>query len=176
MRYMLHLILFALLASPPARADSLCQPGEVDYFSCRLEKRKKIVSFCGSPEPALLDSYIQYRFGKPDKIELITPAEKYGWPPLQLRRRRGPESEYFEISFIINNYQYALTNYRRLTASANRSAAAPDSFDSLRVDDLDKTSPDGDWVFFDQCERLQAPVDLQRISKITGIEIEDFLF
>ncbi|MBX2856170.1 MAG: hypothetical protein KTR21_14355 [Rhodobacteraceae bacterium] len=141
-----------------------------------MKKRQKIVSFCGSPEPALLDSYIQYRFGKPGKIELITPEQKYGWPPLQLRRRRGSDSEYFEVSFIIQNYHYALTNYRRLVAKPGGQSTAPESFDSLRVDDLDKSSPDGDWVFFDQCERLETPVNLSRISKITGIEIEDFLF
>ena len=167
------LLIIILATSATAQTNSLCQSGEIDYFSCKLQKRQKIVSICGSPEPALLDSYIQYRFGKPDQVELITPSQKQGWPPLQLRRRRGTDSDYFEVSFIIDNFHYALTNYRRRSHNAD---GAPESFDSLRVDDLDKSSPNGDWIFFDQCERLSDPIDLPRISKITGIEIEDFLF
>jgi hypothetical protein len=51
----------------PAHSTSLCEAHEKPVFSCEL-KNSKIVSICTAPDGA--PSYIEYRFGKPAKIEM----------------------------------------------------------------------------------------------------------
>jgi hypothetical protein len=64
------LLSLGLLAVQPAFAGDgmLCQPQEKVIFSCPL-KNSKIVSLCVSANPAL--SFVEYRFGKPAKPELL---------------------------------------------------------------------------------------------------------
>jgi len=50
-----------------ANSTTLCAPHEKAVFSCEL-KNSKIVSMCASPGEA--SSYVEYRFGKPSKIEM----------------------------------------------------------------------------------------------------------
>ena len=62
-----------LVALPTAEAvagstGSLCEPGEAVQFSCPMG-RGRFVSVCGQPPAAL-----QYRFGRPGRIELRYPA------------------------------------------------------------------------------------------------------
>lgn len=73
--------LLALLLAPAAFAQSLCQKGETDHLSCPTNGGKKILSVCSNIDEqgnVTEDSWVQYRFGKPGKIELAFPKEKKG--------------------------------------------------------------------------------------------------
>ena len=61
-----------------AAPRSLCEPGEAVQFSCPMG-RGRLLSVCGQPPAAL-----QYRFGKPGRIELRYPADAAQGPQLFL--------------------------------------------------------------------------------------------
>lgn len=65
-------------AAPASPVRSLCEPGEAVQFSCPMG-RGRIVSVCGQPPAAL-----QYRFGRPGRIELRYPADAAQGPQLFL--------------------------------------------------------------------------------------------
>lgn len=72
---------FLVLALPHAGfAQTLCMPGETDHFSCPVGAGKKILSICSNIKDDAIDegSWLQYRFGARDKIELAFPKEKEG--------------------------------------------------------------------------------------------------
>lgn len=56
-----------------AHSTSLCEPHEKAVFSCEL-KNSKIVSLCTAPNAG--STYVEYRFGKPSKIEMTYRANK----------------------------------------------------------------------------------------------------
>jgi len=57
-------------APKPKLQPSLCQPAEKPLFQCVL--RTKQVAVCASGEPG--HSVVQYRFGRPGKVELAYPS------------------------------------------------------------------------------------------------------
>jgi hypothetical protein len=59
-----------LVALPAAAADTWCSKDETTYFSCKIKGSEKVLSVCGK------DSYLQYRFGKPGRIELQFPKNR----------------------------------------------------------------------------------------------------
>ena len=71
-----------LVASTPlaSAAQSLCQAGEQDYFSCTTSRQGKQISVCGNIVAGRItdDSWLQYRFGRPGAVELAWPAAKKG--------------------------------------------------------------------------------------------------
>ena len=72
-------ILFAIFPSF-ALAQSHCRTGETDYFSCKVNGNKKVISVCGnvSHNEASVEGWIQYRFGNIGRPEFIYPASKAG--------------------------------------------------------------------------------------------------
>lgn len=73
--------LLGLIATPLWAAHSHCKIDEKIVFSCLLEKSKKIISICASSNFSVENGYLQYRFGKQDKIELTLPASKHKIKP-----------------------------------------------------------------------------------------------
>ena len=74
-------LLAIALAAPYAWAsETLCNKGEINYFSCQTKVDRKIISICGNIENFEIndDSWLQYRFGKPRAVELVYPQEKIG--------------------------------------------------------------------------------------------------
>lgn len=60
--------------SAPATPATLCQPGEVVIFSCRVRGNGKIASLCGAGDFGKNpDAHAYYAFGRPDAIELRYP-------------------------------------------------------------------------------------------------------
>ncbi|MFJ3368188.1 hypothetical protein [Pseudomonas sp. NPDC086251] len=53
----------------------LCSSTEEIYFSCPLPQGK-IVSVCGHKNNKPSEGYVQYRYGTPEKIEMIYPQSK----------------------------------------------------------------------------------------------------
>jgi hypothetical protein len=64
----------ATRADAPATPAGLCQPGETVYFSCRVRAGKQ-VALCGQ-----LPAALQYRFGRPGRVELAYPANAASGP------------------------------------------------------------------------------------------------
>lgn len=61
-------------------AQTLCRTGEIDYFSCETNSNQKIVSVCGNISEGEInsESWLQYRFGRKDAIELSYPPKALG--------------------------------------------------------------------------------------------------
>ncbi|UBM11616.1 hypothetical protein [Cupriavidus metallidurans] len=60
-----------------AEEITLCRPYEEVYFSCQIDEKILSVCACGNVSPD--NGYVQYRFGKSDKVELEYPEKSY--PP-----------------------------------------------------------------------------------------------
>lgn len=69
-----------LLLPAVGMSQTLCRANEVDYFSCVTAPANKIVSVCGNITKGGIDddSWLQYRFGRTDAIELAYPTTKRG--------------------------------------------------------------------------------------------------
>lgn len=71
-------MIFGFFISPifAEEADvTLCEPDEDIYFSCPLPGGK-VVSVCASGNDDPSSGYVQYRYGAPEKIELVYPKSK----------------------------------------------------------------------------------------------------
>lgn len=55
---------------------TLCEPGEAVIWSCREDKKDRLISVCASPDPKADVKWMQYRIGKPGKLELSYPETK----------------------------------------------------------------------------------------------------
>ena len=67
-RLSLVLVMVAASQAHAARAQSLCAKDETTYFSCPASNGRSI-NLCGKSAQTL-----QYRFGKPGRVELAFPA------------------------------------------------------------------------------------------------------
>jgi len=76
-------LLWSLFTSAYAEV-SHCRKDEVTYFSCPIERSNKIASLCGNIALNHVEaghrksSWLQYRFGRPGKLELTYPSQKAG--------------------------------------------------------------------------------------------------
>jgi hypothetical protein len=57
---------------------TLCRQGEEVFFSCPVKDGTRIVSLCGSRRLTAQEGYLQYRFGRPGKLELEHPKRRQG--------------------------------------------------------------------------------------------------
>lgn len=94
-------------------AAGLCRAGETTYFSCPTA-RHKTISLCGSL-PA-----VQYRYGKPDKVELAFPDDaSQGAQQLGYAHYMRYQTERSEVGFSRGGVDYAVFDY---TEEGHRSA------------------------------------------------------
>jgi hypothetical protein len=92
-----------------AQSKSLCSSAEEVFFSCNIENSTKLLSICAKLQA---EKYIQYRYGRPKKIELSFPTvgtdafRKFslGWGLSQDRRYHNN----FRVSFNISSYKYSV--------------------------------------------------------------------
>jgi len=76
------LLIFSLLFSGESLSETHCHRGEITYFSCQIQKSKKVVSLCGAAfrsrrsDGFLADAWIQYRFGVVGNVELEFPKRR----------------------------------------------------------------------------------------------------
>jgi hypothetical protein len=75
-------VISAVMLSSTVYSQTLCQSGEIDYFSCKTSSSGKLISVCGNIDLGEIDekSWVQYRFGKAGAIELAYPTELAGSP------------------------------------------------------------------------------------------------
>ena len=75
MKWLIPMLLLAVLAKSWAAQTSLCSPSEKLYFSCAATKGRHI-SVCGSNDLSENSGYLQYRFGVPHDVpELVFPSQ-----------------------------------------------------------------------------------------------------
>lgn len=115
---------FALAAPMASRAATvgLCASKDTAMFSCGLSKGRT-VSLCARPDGAL-----QYRIGKPSRLDLAHPAQPaVANEAFRLAHYSRSQVERLELAFDIGTYTYSLFDY---TEAGRRSAGVRVSTES----------------------------------------------
>ena len=92
---------------------SLCAAEEATFFNCAVAEGGKILSICGSKEALNYRGrgYVQYRFGRPGRVELEFPRGRRRRPAddftLDFKQARG-RSHFAELRFDSGNYRYTV--------------------------------------------------------------------
>ena len=76
MKKIITLALVLLAPNVFSQEKTLCNPDEKVVFSCQIPKNKKFASLCASKDANISKGYVQYRFGKSEKIEMQFPEAK----------------------------------------------------------------------------------------------------
>jgi len=76
MKNKIALLLVLLTTNVFSQEKTLCNPDEKVVFSCQIPKNKKFASLCALKDASLTKGYVQYRFGKSEKIEMQFPEAK----------------------------------------------------------------------------------------------------
>jgi hypothetical protein len=91
------------------KAGSLCYKDETIVFSAAVKGNDKLVSICSSRKLDESEGYLQYRFGRPEKIELCFPeSRKDTQSQFQYSRYTRPLVTYLTLKFEINRYRYSI--------------------------------------------------------------------
>lgn len=98
------------VATAPAiyfSSETLCHPKETVYFSCSVTS-KRIVSLCGNSLEPKEQFWLQYRFGRPGKLELVYPKDKvlFADSNFQVDYLRHHNGFDIEIGFTNNLWSY----------------------------------------------------------------------
>lgn len=149
-RYLsMSVALFVISTVGVARGQmvSHCQKGEVTYFSCGVPG-SKIVSLCGSPlsnsnaERPNSEHWLQYRFGKLGRLELVYPKElRESVRKFEGESRHGLGVSLDALSFSNGGVKYVL--------ESSSSTLTGESFDGVRIYRGGQHQPISLW-----CERL----------------------
>ncbi|GLQ91196.1 hypothetical protein [Dyella acidisoli] len=95
---------FAADAPPPA---SLCTATEKTYLSCETENHK-ILSLCGA-----LPNALQYRFGRPSRVELRYPEDaSKGTSTMAYARDVEGNDDSSDLNFTHGSYHYQIFDLR----------------------------------------------------------------
>ncbi|WP_333676240.1 hypothetical protein [Dyella sp.] len=90
----------SLAADAPSSA-TLCAASEKTYLSCETENHK-IISVCGA-----LPNALQYRFGRPSKVELRYPADaSKGTSSMLYARQIDDNDNSSDLNFTHGGYRY----------------------------------------------------------------------
>ena len=150
------LVVFVLLI-PSAQPVSLCNADEKIIFNCTIKQNAKLVSLCSSTNLSKDRGYIQYRFGRPGKIELEFPKSR------DKSQQAFKYSHYFraqfdttEISFTSGNYEYSIFDDYNGEERPARSAQG------VKI-----TAPDREWTL--DC-RTRAKADYSGLGDMFGTE------
>lgn len=93
----------AVCASDVFAHTSLCQADEVNFDSCVVEG--KVASYCASKKIPEKGGYLQYRFGTPEKVEMVFPTVRRNPTGLFFRSMSADGLEN-RISFKNGRYTY----------------------------------------------------------------------
>lgn len=93
-------------SAEPLKVTSLCARDEKTIWSCETAGRK-IVSICGSKQLDKQRGYLQYRFGRPGRVELEYPrARQNTQTAFAYFRYTRPLVTFLGLRFKINEYDY----------------------------------------------------------------------
>jgi hypothetical protein len=100
-------LVLLMLAAGGAAGAGLCTAAETAFFSCQTAG-KKWIGVCGSPSGA-----VQYRFGRPGRIELAYPADPAdAADSLYLTHYTRFQVDRSELTFTNQGVGYAVFAYR----------------------------------------------------------------
>ena len=92
-----------------AETPSHCAPAEQILFHCRMQHSAKMLSLCAARDLSATSGYLQYRFGRPGKVELEFPQDR------TKTQRHFRYSHYFrfqtdrtELSFRHGGFEYVV--------------------------------------------------------------------
>jgi hypothetical protein len=95
--------------SGPVAAASLCDAAEQVLFDCAIRGSTKRVSLCGSQPLSRDAGYLQYRFGRPGRVELAFPQVRSGsLQQFRWAHYLRPRVDRTEIGFENGGYRYSL--------------------------------------------------------------------
>lgn len=86
-----------------------CNQAEKTVFNCRVDNSSKVVSLCRSQNLQGDGAYLQYRFGKPGKIELEYPQQRENsLAGFRFSHYLRHQVDYAEVKFTNGPYEYAV--------------------------------------------------------------------
>jgi len=89
--------------------DSLCSNGERVMFSAMVRGSNKLVSLCSSKQLTDSQGYLQYRFGRPGKVELEFPKNREATQSgFRYSRYTRPLVTYVVLRFETGGYLYSI--------------------------------------------------------------------
>ena len=112
--FVLSITLLSCLAGPSFAADtqppaSLCTGTEKTYLSCETENHK-IISVCGA-----LPNALQYRFGRPSRVELRYPEDaSKGTSTLLYAHDVEGNDDSTDLNFTNGSYHYQVFDLRHI--------------------------------------------------------------
>lgn len=93
------------------KAKSLCARDERVVWSCETMREGKLASICSSRDLAQSRGYVQYRFGRPGKVELEFPRERAQTQPLfKYSRYTRPLVTMLKLEFTNNGFTYSISD------------------------------------------------------------------
>jgi hypothetical protein len=93
-------------------ANTLCAADEQVIFSCALKGSTKLVSLCGSKALGGDGAYLQYRFGRVNRVELEFPGERAGSAKLfRYEHEFRSRFDRTDISFESRGFSYTVFDY-----------------------------------------------------------------
>ncbi len=99
-------LLLLMTVSTGAAGGGLCTASETPYFSCQIAS-KKWIGVCGAGTDA-----VQYRFGRPGRIELAFPANPVDAPnTMYLTNYARHQVDRVELTFTNEGVDYAVFDY-----------------------------------------------------------------
>lgn len=91
------------------KAGSLCAKGERTVWSCETLRERKLASICSSQALDKSRGYLQYRFGRPGKIELEFPKERTNTQAVfRYARYTRPLVAMLNLKFVNNGFTYTI--------------------------------------------------------------------
>ena len=92
-----------------ARAGSLCARDEQTIWSCEINGSRKTASNCGEAQMDAGRGYVQYRFGRPGRVELEFPRQRQNTQSaFTYKRYTRPLVTYLAIKFVVDRYTYKI--------------------------------------------------------------------
>lgn len=93
-------------SAEPLKVTSLCAGDEKTIWSCETANRKT-VSICAAKQLDKQRGYLQYRFGRPDHVELEYPQQRQNTQTaFAYFRYTRPLVTFLGLRFKINQYEY----------------------------------------------------------------------
>jgi hypothetical protein len=98
-------------SSVPIKPASLCASDERVVWSCETVRERKLASICSSKALSKTSGYVQYRFGRPDQVEMEFPRERVNTQAaFTYSRYTRPLVTYLRLEFVNNGFTYTITD------------------------------------------------------------------
>lgn len=109
----LALIVAVALPASYLAEETLCKSGETVYFSCKVGRAGQIASLCGSALDDADRFWLQYRFGRPEKLELVYPRTRtlFSRSGFDVGYFRRPNGFDIEVSFTNGGWSYTVLRW-----------------------------------------------------------------